>query len=218
MKAMILAAGYGKRLSDITKTKHKSLIEVQGKPLIVHHVERLAAAGTQEIVINLHYLGEQIEDVLGDGSQFDTEITYLWEPDLLDSGGGVLNALPFLGPSPFIVLNADVYTDYPFHDLHLPENKLAHFILVENPLGHADGDFSIENNVLTNTGSPRYTFSGIRVYHPDLFQGCEPGPFSIVPIWREKVEQGLISGEYYSGIWHDVGTPERLEQLQLEME
>lgn len=218
MKAMILAAGRGERMGRLTDNLPKPLLEVNGKPLIVHHIERLVAAGVHDIVINVHYLGNKIQAVLGDGTKFNAQITYSLEPSLLDTGGGIYNALPWLGPSPFIVLNADVWTAYDYTDLRLPEGKLAHLVMVDNPPQHSHGDFVLQDGLVQEGDVNRLTFSGIRVCHPDLFRGCRLENFSIIPLLKAAMQKDMVSGEHYQGVWRDIGTPDRLEALQLAEE
>ena len=219
MRALILAAGRGERLRPLTDTVPKPLIEVRGKPLIVFHLERLASAGFAEIVINLSHLGEQIESVLGDGSQFGLNITYSREPEgALETGGGIFQALEWLGKSPFAVINGDIYTDYPFSRLRAVKCDRAHLVLVPNPEYHPGGDFSLQGARVRNTGEHMGTFSGIAIYHPGFFAGAEAGRYSVVPLLRETVEQQLVTGEWHRGMWSDVGTIERLEEVRASRE
>jgi MurNAc alpha-1-phosphate uridylyltransferase len=218
MKAMILAAGRGERMRPLTDTLPKPLIPVAGKPLIVHHIERLASMGIQEIVINHSHLGEKIEAALGDGAHWGVEICYSAEAEALETGGGIFHALPLLGEAPFIVLNGDVWCDLDFSRLHLPEGKLAHLMLVPNPDHHLAGDFSLQGGEVSAEGENRLTFSGIGVYHPQLFAGCRPGKFPLAPLLRSAIQKGLVTGECFTGQWIDVGTPERLKQLEMQLE
>jgi len=213
MNAMILAAGRGERMRPLTDHTPKPLLEVGGKPLIVHHIERLAAAGIREIVINHAHLGAQIEAALGDGARWGVHIQYSPEGKALETGGGIFRALPLLGPGPFLVVNGDIWTDLEFSQLHLPEGLLAHLVLVENPPHNPNGDFALAQRFVLSQGEPRYTFSGIGVYRPDLFRDCQPGAFPLAPLLRSAMDVGLVSGELYSGHWSDVGTPARLQAL-----
>jgi len=213
MNAMILAAGRGERMRPLTDHTPKPLLEAGGKPLIVHHIERLAAAGVREIVINHAHLGEQIEAALGDGARWGVHIHYSPEGKALETGGGIFRALPLLGPAPFLVVNGDIWTDLEFSQLHLPEGLLAHLVLVENPPHNPNGDFALAQRFVLSQGEPRYTFSGIGVYRPDLFRDCQPGAFPLAPLLRRAMDVGLVSGELYSGHWSDVGTPARLQAL-----
>lgn len=218
MKAMILAAGLGTRMRPLTDHTPKPMLRVGGKPLIEHHVRRLVAAGYHDIVINHAYLGEQIENHLGDGKEFGAHIEYSREGEPLESGGGIFRALPLLGNKPFVALNADVWTDYPLQQLLSlraavdGKNKLAHLVLTDNPPQHPQGDFYLSRDgvVHVESADKKLTWTGIRVMHPALFDGCSDGIFSIVPLLKKAMTEGLIGGEYYSGLWVDVGTPERL--------
>ena len=215
MRTMILAAGRGERMRPLTDHTPKPLLPVGGKPLIQYHIERLAAAGVREIVINHAHLGEQIEQTLGDGSQLGVRLRYSVEGQgqALETGGGIFKALPLLGPGPFLVVNGDVWTDYPFPDLALDPGDLAHLVLVENPPQHQKGDFALDGDRVHQDGEPRYTFSGIGVYRQELFAGCTPGAFSIVPLLRRAMAENRVGGHLYRGHWFDIGTPERLQAL-----
>jgi MurNAc alpha-1-phosphate uridylyltransferase len=220
MRAMILAAGRGKRLRPLTDDKPKPLIEVGGKPLIVYHIESLVAAGVTELVINVAWLGQQIIDYLGDGATFGASIQYSVEEQALDTGGGIFQALPMLGEAPFIVVNADVWSDYPvvaLMDRQLPDGCLAHLVLVNNPVENPDGDFKLSSDGFCLDRQPGFTFSGFRVFSPKLFLGCQQGCFSVVPLLRQAMDRGLISGELFDGQWVDVGTPERLNLLNEQL-
>jgi MurNAc alpha-1-phosphate uridylyltransferase len=213
MKAMILAAGRGERMRPLTDHTPKPLLEAGGKPLIVHHIEHLASAGFREIVINHAHLGERIEAALGDGSFWGIRIRYSPEARALETGGGIFKALPLLGPGPFLVVNGDIWTDLDFSRLHLREELLAHLVLVENPSHNPQGDFALVEHRVQSHGHPRYTFSGIGVYHPQLFRECTSGAFPLAPLLRRAMAPGQVSGELFGGIWSDVGTPERLQAL-----
>jgi len=218
MKAMILAAGRGQRLRPLTDTTPKPLLPVAGKSLLSYHLAALHAAGIHDIVINLGHLGDQIKTALGDGAHFGVHITYSLEPaDALETGGGILQALPLLGPAPFIVVNGDIWSDYPFARLPSQPGGLAHLVLVDNPAQHPNGDFALAGARVVNEGAPRLTFSGISVLQPALFADCTPGRFPLAPLLRQAVATGQVSGEYYSGRWRDIGTPERLRQLDAEL-
>lgn len=215
MKAMILAAGLGKRMRPLTDHTPKPLLKVGNKVLIEYHLEKLANAGFSEIVINTSYLADKIESYLGDGGRYGLSIRFSREPESpLETGGGIFKALPLLGTEPFLVVNGDVWSDYPFEQLQLPQNQLAHLVLVDNPDHNPKGDFAIKAGQIDASGENCFTYSGIGVYHPQLFSGCVSGAFPLAPLLREKMEQGLVSGERYSGYWLDVGTPERLELLE----
>lgn len=219
MKTMILAAGYGKRLRPLTLSIPKPLVPVAGKPLITYHIERLAQAGLRELVINHSWLGEQIEQALGDGSEWGVTIHYSPETEPLETGGGILKALPLLSDdnAPFLVLNGDVYSDIDLAALHLPEGMLAHLVLVDNPDFHPEGDFClVAGQVLTrDAGQGGLTFSGISVLSPHLFAGCQTGEtFALGPLLMAAMARGKVSGQYHSGLWTDVGSPERLQALE----
>ena len=222
MKAMILAAGRGERMRPLTDHTPKPLLKVGGKPLIVWHLERLAKAGFKEIVINHAHLGEQLEQALGDGSQWSLHIQYSPEKIALETAGGIANALPLLGAEPFLVVNGDTFTEIDFGVLThaLQTNHHAHLVLVNNPPQHPNGDFAIEADRLKNTGEKMLTFSGVGVYHPDLFANVTRGePAKLAPLLRQAIAEDQATAEYYQGVWHDIGTPERLnlldEQLKL---
>ena len=215
MRAMILAAGRGNRMRPLTDRVPKPLLAVGGKPLIQYHIERLAAAGVRAIVINHAHLGEQIEAALGDGAQLGVTLHYSPEGEgrALETGGGIFKALPLLGPDPFLVVNADIWTDCPFADLDLPDGYLAHLVLVANPPQHPAGDFALDGDRVRRDGEPRYTFSGIGLYRPELFAGCAPGAFPLAPLLRRAMDQGQAGGRLYRGDWFDIGTPQRLDEL-----
>lgn len=212
-QAIILAAGRGERMHPLTDHMPKPLLQAGGKPLIVYHIERLIAAGVRKIVINHAYLGHRIEAALGDGSHWGTEIRYSPEGEALETGGGIFKALPLFDHRPFLVVNGDVWTDLEFVPLRLLDGLLAHLVLVDNPPRHPGGDFALHNGRLSVQGMPRYTYSGIGVYHPDLFRGCAAGAFPLAPLLRAAVERALVSGEHYPGCWLDIGTPECLQTL-----
>jgi len=214
VRAMILAAGRGERMRPLTDRLPKPLLVAGGKPLIVHHLEALKAAGFTRVLINHAHLGHKIESTLGAGSAWGLELEFSQEDKALETGGGICNALPLLGAEPFWVINGDVWTDYPFTDLRLANGILAHLVLVENPPHHSGGDFALSEGLVRADGARRLTFSGLGVYHPGLFAGCEPGTaFRLAPLLRAAMEQSRVSGERYGGRWMDIGTPERLKEL-----
>jgi MurNAc alpha-1-phosphate uridylyltransferase len=214
MKAMILAAGRGERMRPLTDDTPKPLLRIGGQTLIEHHVHALAQAGITELVINHAYHGEQLVRALGDGNAYGVSITWSPEPDdALETGGGILNALPLLGDAPFLVVNADVWTDYPFKGLPDTPDGLAHLVMVDNPAHHPDGDFALSNGQLSQQGPHRLTFSGIGVYRPALFADCTPGAFPLAPLLRTAMDKDAVSGEHYTGRWFDIGTPERLAEV-----
>ncbi len=220
MKAMILAAGRGERMRPLTDATPKALLKVGGKYLIEYHLLALAAAGIREVVINYAHLGEQFEPALGDGSRYGVSITYSPEGESgLETGGGIFNALPLLGEDPFMVINADIWIDYPFQNLLQHPSGQAHLVLVPNPSQHPQGDFALQGDRVLAQGLSEaevcLTFSGIGVYHPALFAQCQAGTFPLAPLLRTAMQKGQVSGEHYKGSWFDVGTPERLQQLDL---
>lgn len=220
MKAMILAAGRGERMRPLTDHTPKPLLKVGGKPLIVWHLERLAKAGFKEIVINHAHLGEQIEQALGNGSQWGLHIKYSPEKIALETAGGIANALPLLGSEPFLVVNGDTFTEVNFGVLThvLQANNHAHLVLVNNPPQHPNGDFAIEAGRLKNTGEKMLTFSGVGVYHPDLFASVVRGESAkLAPLLRQAITENQATAEHYQGVWHDIGTPERLSMLDEEL-
>ncbi|MDP1521690.1 MAG: nucleotidyltransferase family protein [Methylotenera sp.] len=218
MKAMILAAGRGERMRPLTDHTPKPLLKVGGKPLIVWHLERLAKAGFKEIVINHAHLGQQIEDALGYGSQWGLTIQYSPEKIALETAGGIANALPLLGDEPFLVVNGDTFTEMDFAQLKLNPNNLAHLVLVDNPPQHPQGDFAIQDGMLKNEGTQKLTFSGVGVYHPELFASIARGePAKLAPLLRLAIAQNKATAEHYQGVWHDVGTPERLSMLDAQL-
>jgi MurNAc alpha-1-phosphate uridylyltransferase len=215
MRAMILAAGRGDRLRPFTDERPKPLMDVGGKPLIEYHVERLAAAGFREVVINQGHRGDQLPAALGDGSRWDIHIIWSDEqPAALETGGGIFQALPHLGGGPFAVINGDLWTDYPFARLRAVKCDWAHLVLVPNPPQHAAGDFALAGARVREQGGDRHTFSGIAVYHPRLFADCSAGKFSVVPLLRAAMRDHVVTGELYRGAWDDIGTVERLEGLR----
>ena len=218
MRAMILAAGRGERLRPLTDSTPKPLLEAGGKPLIEHHLEHLASAGFREIVINLSHLGDQIRDKLGNGATWGLNIRYSPEPPgALGTGGGIKKALPLLGDSPFVIINGDVFTNYPLARLRAIKCDHAHLVLVPNPGHHPGGDFKLQGGYVSEVGEPRHTFSGISVYHPRFFDTTPNGSFSVVPLLKAAMNSHQVTGQLFNGTWHDVGTLERLESLRDEL-
>ena len=212
--AMILAAGRGERMRPLTDTTPKPLLRVQGRPLIERHVERLAESGFERLVINLAWLGPMIRDYLGDGSRFGVSILYSEEaPQALETAGGIFRALPLLAPGPFLVVNGDVLTDYPFERLALAAGHDAHLVLVANPPQHPRGDFGLEEGLAVATAQQQYTFSGIAAYDSGFFAGCSDGAFPLKPLLLRAIAARRCAAELYQGIWEDVGTPQRLQAL-----
>ena len=218
MKAMILAAGRGERMRPLTDTTPKPLLRIGGRCLIEYHLSALGQAGIREVVINLGHLGDQIEAMLGDGQRYGMSIRYSYEDDhILDTGGGIHHALPLMGDDPFLVVNGDIFTDLPFACLPTRPDTLAHVVLVANPPHHPQGDFALADGQVHSEGTPRFTFSGIGVYRPQLFAGCAAGSFPLAPVLRRAMTSGQVSGELYGGLWYDVGTPERLSELAVRV-
>jgi MurNAc alpha-1-phosphate uridylyltransferase len=213
--AMILAAGRGERMRPLTDHTPKPLLVVGGRPLITWHLERLAAAGIHNIVINHAHLGEQIEQALGDGSTWGVHIRYSAEGEgsALETGGGIHRALALLGDTPFLVVNGDVWCDADPTVLSLAEGDHANLLMVDNPRHHPSGDFHLQQGRLDAVREPRLTYSGIGLYAAALFDGCTPGAFPLAPLLRRAMAQGRVGGVYHAGRWVDVGTPQRLAEL-----
>jgi len=221
MRAMILAAGRGERMRPLTLSRPKPLLRAGGCAVIEHQLRALAAAGFGEVVVNLSWLGEQICAALGDGAPYGLSIRYSEEgPEPLETGGGIFRALPLLGPAPFLVLNGDVWTDYPYGELRhrLQTDDLAHLVLVPNPPHNERGDFVLrDGRVVEDASGERGTFSGLGVYRPELFAGCQDGIFKLAPLLRSAARAGRVSAELYGGEWLDIGTPERLAALDRQL-
>ena len=219
MKEMILAAGKGERMRPLTLHTPKPLLPVGGKPLIQWHMEALQRAGIRQLVINHAWLGEQIEDAFGDGARLNVSISWSAEEQPLETAGGILRALPLLGDEPFVLVNGDVWCDLDFACLQLPEGKLAHLVLADNPPFKQGGDFLLSEGLVSNpdadNSTDALTYSGIAVLSPALFDGLPEGPRPLAPLLRAAAEQGLVSGECHAGRWIDVGTPERLQQADM---
>lgn len=214
MRALIFAAGKGERMRPLTDATPKALLPVRGKPLVAWHLEALARAGIREVVINTGWLGEQLPAALGDGSALGVTIEWSHEgPEPLETGGGMRRALALLGPDPFVVANADVYSDYDYARLPAQPEGLAHLVLVANPPHHPRGDFVLTDTRLHLCGDPRRTYAGIGVYRPELVSHLPEGRYPLGPILREAIDFGVVTGELHSGAWTDVGTPERLAAL-----
>lgn len=216
MKAMILAAGKGERLRPLTLHTPKPLVRAAGVPLIEYHVHALARAGFSELVVNHAWLGQQIEDYLGNGERYGVSIRYSAEGEPLETGGGIFKALPLLGDEPFVVVNGDIFTDYDFSALRRPVNTKAHLILVDNPAHHPAGDFRLDDGLVADAaaGDASLTYSGIAVLDPALFAGCQPGAFKLAPLLRAAMAEQQVSGERFTGRWVDVGTHERLAEVE----
>ncbi|NOR58551.1 MAG: NTP transferase domain-containing protein, partial [Sulfurimonas sp.] len=212
------AAGRGERMRPLTDSLPKPLLEVRGKPLIVWHLEKLSENGFKDIVINIAHLGHKIPKTIGNGSKYGLNITYSDEQNegALESAGGIVKALPLLGDEPFLVVNGDVFCDYDFDADFDIGNKLAHLILVPNPKHNLNGDFALKGNVVLNDADIKYTFSGIGYYSSALFSELEYGKSALAPLLREKIKNKKVSGELYKNMWHDIGTPQRLENINLK--
>ncbi len=222
--ALIFAAGRGERMRPLTDTTPKPLLAVAGKPLIVWHLQQLARIGVGDVVINTSHLADQFAQTLGDGQRWGLRIRYSYEgPQPLETGGGMLHALPLLGAAPFIAVNGDIWTDYDFAKLPPDPHGLAHLVMVDNPPHHPDGDFVLRNGKLHDTpAAPVHkgeilTFAGIGVYRPELLAGKQPGVFSIVPSLREAMPTNQVGAEHFRGRWTDVGTPQRLAALDTQL-
>ncbi len=226
MKAMILAAGRGERMRPLTDHTPKPLLEVGGKPLIAWHIERLARAGFRDIVVNHAHLGHLIEQALGDGKAFGVKLIYSAEGEALETAGGIAYALPLLGDAPFVVINGDTYCEFDLARLaarrqsmqDAPGQRLAHLVLVDNPGHHQHGDFALSDDRVhadaAASAHARLTFSGIGVYQPALFARIARGEkHPLAPLLRDAMAAGKVSGEHYRGLWRDIGTPERLVEL-----
>ncbi len=210
---MILAAGRGERLRPITDTTPKALVEVRGQCLLERHLDAVKAAGVDTVVINLGWLGEQIADRVGSGASYGLAVVYSPEgDDVLETGGGIHRALPMLGDEAFLVVNADVYTDMPLPTV-LDDDAAGHLVLVPKPAHKVRGDFDLVDGRVTNSETPSLTFSGVALYRPEFFVDCTPGRFPLAPMLRRAADALTLSGSVYEGTWEDVGTAERLEEL-----
>lgn len=223
MKVMLLAAGKGTRMLPLTQHTPKPLLQAGGRSLIEHQIHKLKAAGFSELVINHAWLGQQLEDALGDGSALGVQICWSREDEPLETAGGIIQALPLLGAAPFAVVNADIWTDYPFARLHaaLTPGKLAHLVLVPNPAHNPRGDFVLTNQhelklceAATDTA---HTFSGIAVYHPEIFAGVTQRKYPLLPLLQQAIRDRRASAELFAGEWQDIGTPKRLRALDLSL-
>jgi MurNAc alpha-1-phosphate uridylyltransferase len=211
---MILAAGRGERLRPITETIPKALVEVRGESLLERHLRAARAVGVETVVINLGWLGEHIAARIGSGVRYGLNVIYSPEGDeILETGGGIRRALPLLGAEPFVVINADIYTDMPMPRAELEPGLMGQLVLVPRPAHRAQGDFNLEHGLVRNSLDPALTFSGVAVYRPEFFAPCAPGRFPLAPMLRAAADSGRLAGSLYTGQWEDVGTPARLEAL-----
>ena len=218
MKAMLLAAGRGERLRPLTDALPKPLVRVGGRPLIAWHLDALARAGVREVVINLSWLGDQLRAALGDGGSYGLTLVYSEEgPVPLETGGGIFRALPHLGPDPFLVVNADVWSDIDYGALSLEPGAHARLVLIPNPAHHPRGDFGLEDGLVVQKDADRFTYSGIGVYRPQFFEGCAPGRFPLLPLLNRAIGARLVRGQLHRGGWCDVGSPERLASLEARL-
>jgi MurNAc alpha-1-phosphate uridylyltransferase len=220
MKAMLLAAGRGERLRPLTDALPKALVEAGGKPLIAWHLERLAASGCREAVINVSHLAQQIVDYVGDGSRFGLRLAYSREAEPLETAGGLAQALPLLGAAPFLLVNADIYCEVDFRPLLASDlgAMLAHLLLVPNPPHRPHGDFSLNAGRVGNDGAPRYTYAGVAVVSPELVRSVRRGEKApLAPLLRGAADAQRLSGERLAGLWQDVGTAERLAELETQL-
>lgn len=213
MKAMILAAGRGERMRPLTNHTPKPLLEIANQPLISYPLLALKKTGITEVVINVSYLAEQIQQALGDGSRYGIKIIYSVEPIILETGGGIYQALPLLGNEPFIVMSADIFTDYPLEKLPKKLNGLAHLVLVNNPEYHTKGDFGLNNNQITLDDEKKFTYASFGVLHPNLFANSQPGVFRLTEVLIPAINANQVSGEIYHGEWNNLGTPDDLQSL-----
>ncbi|MGH8142323.1 MAG: N-acetylmuramate alpha-1-phosphate uridylyltransferase MurU [Steroidobacteraceae bacterium] len=214
-RAMILAAGRGERLRPLTDLLPKPLVPVRGKPLIVYHLEKLARLGVRSVVINLAWLGSSLREALGDGARWGLHIHYSDEgTQALDAGGGIFRALPELGSEPFLVVSADVFTDFDFGTLTIAPEALAQLVLVPNPGYHPEGDFALREGYVSASGSPTLTYAGIGLFRAQLFEGCTPGRFPLLPLLQRAIALQRAQGQLYAGAWANVGTAEQLAELQ----
>lgn len=211
--AIILAAGRGERLKPLTDTLPKALCRIGDIPLIEYHIINLAASGFTKVIINHAWLGYQIRQHLKDGSRWGLNIQYSPEPPRgLETGGGIFNALPLLGSEPFLTVNADIYTDFNFSSIHLPENSLAHLILITNPSHNSKGDFGLADNGLLLNDPGSFTYAGVSCFRPEIFQQRQPGRYSLTPLIRDLASRQKASAQLFNGVWVDAGKPERLQQ------
>jgi MurNAc alpha-1-phosphate uridylyltransferase len=218
MKAMLLAAGRGERMRPLTDSVPKPLVPVAGRPLIAWHLAALAAAGYREVVVNTSWLAEALHAALGDGASFGVRITWSDEgPVPLETGGGIFRAVPLLGPGPFLVVNADIWTDIDFARLELESDAHAHLVLVANPPHNVRGDFGLDGDRVVSRDTDRFTYSGVGVFRPEFFHDCSAGRFPLLPLLNRAIAARRLRGELHRGAWSDVGTAERLAALDARL-
>lgn len=213
-KAMIFAAGKGSRMGELTQTTSKVLLTLKGKALIDYHLEKLAAFGVKEVVINLHHMAEKVRDHIGDGERYGLQICYSYEAQILGPGGGVYNVLDILGDAPFILLSADVWSDYPLANLPLTIKDDAHVVLVDNPDSHPLGDYQLHEGRVHAKGKHNLTYSGIGIFRSSFFIA---NTFDMAPMFTRAIENERISGEHYQGAWSNLNTPEQLAALEQQL-
>jgi MurNAc alpha-1-phosphate uridylyltransferase len=216
-RAMILAAGRGERMGELTAHEPKPLLRVGNHLLIEYAIFRIKQAGIHEIIINVSYRGEQIKTALGDGSQYGVKLTYSDEPERLETGGGIFQALPFFGNEPFLVVSADVITDFPLQQLPTVPEGLAHLVMVKNPSYHPRGDYGLANGKIIRAHENLLTFANVGVYRPELFAQCEPGHFKLTRVLNPAIEASAVTGEQYNGSWFNIGTAEDLQEVNLRI-
>jgi MurNAc alpha-1-phosphate uridylyltransferase len=226
MKVMLLAAGKGERMQPLTSHTPKPLLQAGGKSLLEHLIHKLAADNFTDLVINHAWLGQQVEDALGDGSKFGVHIAWSRETEPLETAGGIIKALPLLGEAPFAVVNGDIFTDYPYRNLRtaLAAHHHVHLVLVPNPPHHPKGDFSLDSagrlqlpTPAASSGGTTFTYSGIGVFHPRLFAGVTETKYPLLPLLKRAIHTQQASGAVFNGIWMDIGTPQRLKQLDQQL-
>ena len=211
---MILAAGRGERMRPLTEVVPKPLLEIAGKALIVYQIEALESAGIKDIVINTGHLGEQIQYELGTGASFGVDILYSDEGEnILETAGGIIQALPLLGEDPFIVTNADIFTNFDYGSLPSEPDFDAHLVLVDNPPHNPTGDFVFENGRVIEQGNRKLTYSGIGIFYPHFFENCNPGQAPLAPLLHKSAQEKRLSGQHFTGLWYDIGTPARLKEI-----
>ncbi len=213
MRGMILAAGLGKRMGALTQQRPKPLLAVAGQPLIEYAIQRLVSAGVRELVINTHYFAEQIVAALGDGRRYGVDIAYSYEPELLETGGGIVKALPLLGDAPFVVVSADVITDYPLQQLSDKLKGLAHLVMVDHAVFAKDA-YAVVNNRLMMSHKNTLTYASFGMFTADFFHDCVPGAFRLNDVLQRRVAEGVVSGEIYRGIWHNLGTAADIKHFE----
>lgn len=218
MKAMLLAAGRGERMRPLTDSLPKPLVPVAGKPLIAWHLASLARAGFREVVVNTSWLAPALHAALGDGSAWGVSITWSDEgPVPLETGGGIFRAVPLLGPGPFLVVNADIWTDIDFATLALEEDAHVHLVLVPNPPHNARGDFGLDGDLVVSRDTDRFTYSGVGMFRGEFFAGCSAERFPLLPVLNRAIAARRVRGEVHRGAWSDVGTAERLAALDARL-